>query len=53
MVITCLIRGEALRGDKHARANYEGVLVHSFKSELPEMDGFESSQVDTIHDVVR
>ena len=30
MVITCLIRGEALRADKHARGNYESDVVHCF-----------------------
>ena len=30
-----------------------GQLVHSFKSHLPEVDGIESVQVDTIHGVLR
>ena len=30
-----------------------GQLVHSFKSQLPEVDGIENVQVDTIHGVLR
>ena len=30
-----------------------GQLVHSFKSQLPEVDGTENVQVDTIHGVFR
>ena len=30
-----------------------GQLVHSFKSQLPEVDGIEHVQVDTIHGVLR
>ena len=30
-----------------------GQLVHSFKCQLPEVDGIENIQVDNIHDVWR
>ena len=30
-----------------------GQLVHSFKSQLPEVDGIENVQVDTIHGILR